>query len=639
MSRLQTFAMHERVLALISTITTSSTSTKALYTAVIGLAVIGAWKTTARLNASASTKHDEQNEPGLFKKHSSFESFTTPSGFNYPRIRVFHHPHPEAAKLPKDFPLLVFMHGLGGTATQFSSLLTSLVNVASCLAIDLPGCGLSDFKPDDPQAYTTAAFAELLAMAIDRHRDKENNQKVVLVGHSMGCSIAALLASSTSPLQARLGVDYVLGFLAICPRANAPDERETRAINRLHYVPTLLFDAMRFFDRRGGLESRSITRVVGAGADVETRKLQQKYNKQSKSAVVMRFATAAVSAPVTQTQKDAVPWPGKEVWSGVKVPLFLAAGEADKLTPPEEVDQIARWLTDKPEMETDGHGVSKADLDATTEQNGNMWKSPEIVPTTTGDVKGPQDHQADPLPPRPRDSAHAIPATTTVRDHHQATAHGIALKMTILPAPASHALMYATSTTRILSGLIADFLSTHIDPRLSPGWQLQHLTTSGKWDVKNLQKWTKIDACSEPIAGVFRAMKTMREVDEQHNPTEFVKKFGRDAKPDGVAVVVDISHERPVYDPDGLEKGGVKYHKFPTVSKLPPAADEVAEFIRLVDDLRQSSVITDHVKDGAKPTIGVHCHYGTPHHLHSREGSTDMLVQVSTAQPSSSLAT
>lgn len=211
--------------------------------------------------------------------------------------------------------------------------------------------------------------------------------------------------------------------------------------------------------------------------------------------------------------------------------------------------------------------------------------------------------------------------------------------MTILPAPASHALMYATSTTRILSGLIADFLSTHIDPRLSPGWQLQHLTTSGKWDVKNLQKWTKIDACSEPIAGVFRAMKTMREVDEQHNPTEFVKKFGRDAKPDGVAVVVDISHERPVYDPDGLEKGGVKYHKFPTVSKLPPAADEVAEFIRLVDDLRQSSVITDHVKDGAKPTIGVHCHYGTPHHLHSREGSTDMLVQVSTAQASSSLAT
>lgn len=90
---------------------------------------------------------------------------------------------------------------------------------------------------------------------------------------------------------------------------------------------------------------------------------------------------------------------------------------------------------------------------------------------------------------------------------------------------------------------------------MSLGWQLQHLTTSGKWDVKNLAKWQKVDPCSEPIGGVFRAMKTMREVDDEHNPKMFVQKFSSSVLPDGVAMVVDISHESPVYNPKGLEEG------------------------------------------------------------------------------------
>lgn len=104
-------------------------------------------------------------------------------------------------------------------------------------------------------------------------------------------------------------------------------------------------------------------------------------------------------------------------------------------------------------------------------------------------------------------------------------------------------------------------------------------------------------------------MKTMREVDEEHCPSEFVTRFGADALDDGVAVVIDISHESPVYNPSSLEENGVGYHKFPTVSKEVPRAEEVARFIALVDELRESPKLQPRYP-GSKPTVAAHCHYG-----------------------------
>jgi hypothetical protein len=197
-----------------------------------------------------------------------------------------------------------------------------------------------------------------------------------------------------------------------------------------------------------------------------------------------------------------------------------------------------------------------------------------------------------------------------VHEEQHTTHHSFALKTSVFPAPASHALLYSTSTVRILSGLVQTFLSTYCDQRLSLGWQLQHLSTAGKWDVKNLAKWQSTPAISEPLGGVFRAMKTMREVDEEHAPKIFVKKYSSKVLHDGVQTIIDISHENPVYDPAGLEEGGVEYHKFPIVSKLPPTADEVLAFNALVDRLRVSPKMVAAREAGGEPTIGVHCHYG-----------------------------
>nr|POE53624.1 isoform 3 of mrna-capping enzyme [Quercus suber] len=545
-------------------------------------------------------------EPGLFKKHSALESFTTPSGITYDEIRVWYHAHSQAAKLPPDLPLLVFLHGLGGNATQFSPLLTSMINVGPCLVIDLPGCGLSALKPKDSSAYTPYALAELLFSAIDRYRDKDHNQKVVIIGHSMGCAIATLLVSSTSPISNLLhGV--VIGMIAITPRSSPLAPHEAANVQRLRYVPTPFFDFLRFIDRRGGLDSQSITRVVGKGAEEETRKLQAKYNSQSKSETFLRIIIASLPKAFGGLSDG---WPSETIWAGIKVPLFLIAGESDHLTPPSEVEQIAQWLT-HPQTQTTSRLAKAADGEEGIAPDSmvtlpDRTASADTIPATAGDahlaeyqINQGTTHLSQPP---------STPSSEIIKESLQATSHSLILKITVFPAPAAHGLMYATSTVRILSGLIESFLASHVDKHLSLGWQLQHLTTSGKWDVKNLQKWQRIDACSEPIAGVFRAMKTMREVDDHHRPTAFVEQYSSTALPNGVAMVVDISHESPVYNPKGLEEGGVEYHKFPCVSKLPPNAEEVEHFISLIDELRRSPRVEQ--KGDNKPTIGVHCHYG-----------------------------
>lgn len=141
-------------------------------------------------------------DPGLLKKHSSYNSYTT-SIATYPSIRTFYYPHPHIEKLPTvpaPLPLLVFIHGLGGSLSQFHPLLTTLIHIGPCFGIDLPGCGLSAFSPSTWSSYSLEALAMLVAQAIEQHRDATRNQEVVLVAHSLGCSISALIASSTSPV-------------------------------------------------------------------------------------------------------------------------------------------------------------------------------------------------------------------------------------------------------------------------------------------------------------------------------------------------------------------------------------------------------------------------------------------------------
>ena len=464
--------------------------------------------------------------------------------------------------------------------------------MAPCFGIDLPGCGLSKFSPTSWDHYTLTALTELISVAIQDHCQGKENQGVVLIGHSMGCSLAALLASVTSPVRFEPRIE-VLAMIAVCPKASVPSDRQISTYKKLLKIPTPIFNLWRRWDRRGGSESPSVARFVGSNTDVETKKLQERFNMQSQTAVWRRMAWGALPY---STNDNIVRGglPGLDVWAGLIIPLFLVAGEADSITPASEI-AIIRGALGKTEKSPPDTSLDQPSVSIGMNQNRNLDERlpfesitpKQVVQDLTTEITIIEDSDFSGMAASDRSS--------------EFSKRRRVLKTSVLPAPASHALLYDPATYRTLAGLIQTFLFDHVDSRLSLGWQLQHLCTEGKWDVKNLVKWQTVRPVSEPIAGIFRAMKTLREVDQGHSP----EIFARDWK-GKIKAVIDISHESPVYDPKGLDDRGIEYHKFPTVSKIPPTPEEVQSFNALVDRLRWKPAPL-----GAEAAlIGVHCHYG-----------------------------
>ncbi|TVY90188.1 mRNA-capping enzyme, partial [Lachnellula willkommii] len=394
------------------------------------------------------------------------------------------------------------------------------------------------------------SLVELLSLIIEDHR--REGQGVVLIGHSMGCSLSAMLATKRTSFS-NLLAEHVVGLVAVCPRAEAPSPDEVSLFRKLLWIPSPIFNLWRNYDKRGGKDSASVARFVGVDADDETKALQYRFNYQSKTPVWRRMASGTLPTYENGVAKGG--FPGGDVWAGLEVPVFLVAGEADNITKPGEIQKIALFLGKSHPIQIEMDEASEPVVDAaapvdisTKAHSPRLSKTkesirPEYFLETNPDTV--EEMYEDPS--TPNDGLSAVPP--------QPSKPKKVLKTTILPSPASHALLYTPAT------------------------------------------WQAVKPVSEPIDGIFRAMKTLREVDETHSPEVFVKEWGSQ-----ITDIVDISHESPVYDPRGLEKGGIRYHKFPTVSKIPPTESEVASFIALIDHIRE-----EQTKPGY---IAVHCHYG-----------------------------
>ncbi|KAK9488003.1 Alpha/Beta hydrolase protein [Lipomyces starkeyi] len=412
---------------------------------------------------------------------------------------------------PANLPVFVLIHGLGGQLAQFDELVDFFTYYADVLALDLPGSGGAPYDPLLPsETYSTPSLIKLITTVVNEALGTE--REVILVGHSLGTAMACYLAIS-SDMKSRCK-----GLVAICPPVPL-SQSALRAQKFTSYIPPMIFDLFRYYDRQGGLHSPSVERMMGSfdvasAIEEKIRRRQLRWNLQVRTPVWLAMAGGARVPMFAE-------------WNSLTVPVCLIGAEQDRVTPPEAVSTIAEWI---------------------------------------------------------RDGRIGHAATETVRT-------------TIIPR-AGHMCLVDRHET--ICGIINEFVVTCVDQRLSLGWQLADLATrDDKWSLKNEAKWRSVQSVS-PIVGHshFRAMKTLRQDDAEQNPAALEENFA------DITDIIDISRDQqPPYAPASFKR--IAYHKFPTVSKIPPTRGQVDEFIALVDDICYGP---DGVDKGR--VVAVHCHYG-----------------------------
>ncbi|GES76744.1 alpha/beta hydrolase protein [Rhizophagus clarus] len=116
-------------------------------------------------------------------------------------------------------------------------------------------------------------------------------------------------------------------------------------------------------------------------------------------------------------------------------------------------------------------------------------------------------------------------------------------------------------------------------------------------EMWNFQKWKRTPIISERTVDStkFRAMKVMRQNDEEHCPKSFIARH-----PD-IGFIIDITKDPPPYRTSDFDNSHITYIKLSTVSKIPPSRDDIRRFIQVAKEAWDK-----------KPDkqIAVHCHYG-----------------------------
>ncbi|CAG8476539.1 8426_t:CDS:10 [Diversispora eburnea] len=228
------------------------------------------------------------------------------------QLRIVHIPH----ELGENVPLIVFIHGLGGQATQWEYQLEYFSSTANVLAIDLIGCGKSEVsnRREDYNSESLVNYLEELLKSF-------SSKNIVLICHSYGCCIGAFLYQRIK--------SSVKAMTFISVKAKRTESEMTKQ-KIILFLPDFLFDLFRVSDRRGGIYSDSVNRMLHKDASVLLRTKQFKWNKQSKTFVWKRMLGGAK-------------WITKEDISEIECPLLLLSGRDDKICSQSDMVVIHEW--------------------------------------------------------------------------------------------------------------------------------------------------------------------------------------------------------------------------------------------------------------------------------------------------------
>ncbi len=141
---------------------------------------------------------------------AQFERQRVAAGLRKASIQVdgHHWVYAYSDEAPADAPVLVMLHGFTGSKENWYPLIGRLRGKYRLLVPDLPGWGESERKPGDDYGYVAQAerVDGFIRRLVSRPGGSTDGRRVVLLGHSMGGGIAALMAARFPDGITRLGL-------------------------------------------------------------------------------------------------------------------------------------------------------------------------------------------------------------------------------------------------------------------------------------------------------------------------------------------------------------------------------------------------------------------------------------------------
>lgn len=202
---------------------------------------------------------------------------------------------------------LLFIHGLGGNSSHWSQNLEELATNYRCIAVDLPGYGLSTQRAYSAPTLTFYASTLLAFM------EKKQLKNVVLVGHSMGGQAAIITALKRSPIIKKLILVAPAGLETF-------SEAETKMLRQ--FATPAFYQSQTEPAIRAAFASNFTSMPTAAEALIQDRlALRSCEGFQSYCNVVSQGVNGMLSEPV---QAQLV---------NLSIPTLLIFGEDDKLIP------------------------------------------------------------------------------------------------------------------------------------------------------------------------------------------------------------------------------------------------------------------------------------------------------------------
>jgi pimeloyl-ACP methyl ester carboxylesterase len=229
-------------------------------------------------------------------------------------------------------PTFVCLHGLSGSSGNWASIAPSLTETGRVLAVDLVGFGRSERRGRPVTLAANQAY-------FDRFLSQVTDGPVVLIGHSMGATIATLHAARRPETVAGLvlinpaipwqfqdkaspWVAIALGILALAGRAFPSSARNRYARD----ASSVFFDFLRV--RYAGLPSGAL-KLAARKADAAVRLGGRTKDAQTRMALKSLVGMLARR------------WRFAALARRVQAPVLLLHGDRDRLVPSGAISAIA----------------------------------------------------------------------------------------------------------------------------------------------------------------------------------------------------------------------------------------------------------------------------------------------------------